>query len=49
MHISIEISRNSAFLGPNKPRMLIFQLVNVKKASVVGILTFMSRRNFMLS
>ena len=33
-------------LGSDKPRMLFFPLINVK---IVGILTFMSRKNFMLS
>ena len=37
------------FLGSDKPRMLFFQLMNVKMPTVVGILTFMSRKNFMLS
>ena len=43
------ISRNSAFLGSDKPRMLFFPLINVKMLTIVGILTFMSRKNFMLS
>ena len=29
--------------------MLFFLLINVKMPTVVGILTFMSRKNFMLS
>ena len=37
------------FLGPDKPRMLFFPLTNVKMPTIVGILTFMSRKNFMLS
>ena len=46
MLISINISRNSAFFsGSDKPRMPFFLLINVK----VGILTFMSMKNFMLS
>ena len=49
MLISVKISRNSAFfLGSDKPRMLFFPLINVKMPTVVGILTFMSRKNFML-
>ena len=32
------------FAGSDKPRMLFFLLINV-----VGILTFVSRKNFMLS
>ena len=46
--ISIKISRNSAFLGSDKPRMLFFPFINVKMPTIVGILTFMSRKNFML-
>ena len=49
MRISIKISRNSAFLGSDKSRMLFFPLMNVKMPTIVGILTFMSRKNFMLS
>ena len=37
------------FSGLDKPRMLFFPLINVKMPTVVGILTFMSRKNFMLS
>ena len=40
---------NSNFLGSDKPRMLFFQLVNVKMPTIVGILTFLSRKNFVLS
>ena len=29
--------------------MLLFPLINVKMPTIVGILTFMSRKNFMLS
>ena len=29
--------------------MLFFQLINVKMPTIVGILSFMSRKNFMLS
>ena len=49
MLIIIKISRNSAFLGSDKSRMLFFLLINVKMPTVVGILTFMSRKKFMLS
>ena len=45
MLISIKISRNSAFLGSNKPRMLLFPLINVKMPTIVDILTLMSRKN----
>ena len=33
----------------DKPGMLFFPLINVKMPTIVGILTFMSRKNFMLS
>ena len=36
------------FLGSDKPRMLFFLLINVKMPTAVGVLTFMSRKNFML-
>ena len=36
-------------LDSDKPGMLFFQLINVKMPTIVGILTFMSRKNFMLS
>ena len=32
------------FLGSAKPRMLFFPLINVKMPTIVGILTFMSRK-----
>ena len=48
MLISMKISRNSVFSGSDKPRMLFFLLITVKMPTVVGILTFMSRKNFML-
>ena len=44
-----KILRNSAFLGSDKPRMLFFPLINVKMPTIVGILTFMSRKNFILN
>ena len=37
------------FLGSDKRRMLFFRLINVKMPTIVGILTFTSRKNFMLS
>ena len=49
MLIKIKISRNSAFSGSDKLRMLFFLLTNVKIPTIVGILTFVSRKNFMLS
>ena len=44
-----KISRNSAFSGSDKPIMLFFLLINVEMPTVVNILTFMNRKNFMLS
>ena len=35
--ISIKISRNSAFLGSDKPRMLFFPFINVKMLTIVVI------------
>ena len=37
------------FSGSDKPRMLFVMLINVKMPTIVGILTFVSRKNFMLS
>ena len=40
-----KISRNLiSFLGSNNPRMLFSLLINVKMPTIVGILTFMSRK-----
>ena len=41
--------KNFGFLGSDKSRMLFFPLINVKMPTIVGILTYMSRKNFMLS
>ena len=49
MLISIKISRNDQlFSSSDKPRKLFFLLINVKMPTVVGILIFMSRKNFIL-
>ena len=40
---------NHLFLILDKPRMLFFLLINVKMPTIVGILTFMSRKNSVLS
>ena len=37
------------FTGSDKPRMLFLLFINVKMPTIVGILTFMSRKNFMLN
>ena len=49
MLISIKISRNLAFIGSDKPRMLFFLHIIVKMPTIVGNFTLMSRNNFMLS
>ena len=38
------IKKFSIFSGSEKSRMLLFLLINVKMPTVVGILTFMSRK-----
>ena len=43
------IKKFGFFLGSDKPRMLFLPLLNVKMPTVVGILTFMSSKNVMLS
>ena len=43
------IKKFSFFSGSDKPRMLFFLFINVKMPTIVGILTFMSRKNFMLN
>ena len=43
------IKKFSFFSGSDKFRMLFFLLINVKMPTIVGILTFMSRKKFMLS
>ena len=44
-----ESIKNHFFAGSDKPRMLFFLLINVKMPTIVGILTFMSRKTFMLN
>ena len=39
------IKKFSFFSDTNKPRMLFFLLIKVKMPTIVGILTFMSRKN----
>ena len=43
------VKKFSFFSDSDKPRMLFYLLINVKKPTIVGILTFMSRKNFMLN
>ena len=42
------IKEFSFFSGSDKPRMLFFLFIDVKMPTIVGILTFMSRKNCML-
>ena len=45
-----KMSRNSDFLSrSHMPRMLFFMFINVKMPTIIGILTFMSMKSFMLS
>ena len=37
------------FSDSDQPRMLFFLFINVKMLTIVGILTLMSRKNFMLN
>ena len=48
-HKYINIKKINFFSGSDKPRMVFFWLINVKMPTTVGILTFMCRKNFMLS
>ena len=49
MLISIKYQGSQLFSGSDKLRMLFFPLINVKMPTVFGILTFMSRKNSILS
>ena len=48
-HKYINIKKFAIFLGSDKPRTLFFPHIHVKMPTIVGILTFMSRKNFILS
>ena len=43
------IKKLSFFSDSDKARMLFFLLIDVKMPTIVGILTFMSRKKFMLN
>ena len=43
------VKKFSIFSGSDKLRMLFFLLINVKMPTIVGILTFLSRKFFMLN
>ena len=48
--INTKISRHSSFFScSDKHKMLFFLLINVKMPTIIGILTIMRRKNFMLS
>ena len=49
MLISIKIAGNSALFRLRSAYNAIFLFINVKMPTIVGILTFMRRKNFMLS
>ena len=49
MLLSIKIKEIQLLKGSDKPRMLLFLLINVEMPTDVGILTFKSRKNSMLS
>ena len=42
------IKEFSFFRGSDKPRMLFFLLMNVKMPTIVGILTLMSRKSWLV-
>ena len=44
-----DIENFRIFSGKDKRIILFFLLINVKMPTIVGIITFMSRKNFMLS
>ena len=44
-----KISRHSPVSGLDKLRKLFLPFINVKMPIIIGILTFMSRENFMIS
>ena len=49
MPISIKISRKSVFLAQISLERFLFLPINIEMRTVVGILTFMSRKNSMLA
>ena len=44
-----KIQEIQLFSGSDNPRMLFFQLINIKMPTTVGILTLMCRKNCMIS
>ena len=49
MLIGIKCQEIQLFSDSDKFRMLFFLLINVKMPIIIGILTFMSRKKFMLN
>ena len=49
MLVSIKYREIKHFSGSVKPRILFFMLIKVEMPTIVGISTFMSRKNSMLS
>ena len=49
MHINKKYKEMRLVLGSDKPRILFFPLIKVKMTTTAGILTYVSRKNFMLS
>ena len=49
VHKIYNIKTFSCFSDSDKSRMRFFLLINVKKRTIVGMLTFISRTNYMLS
>ena len=48
MLMSIKMSRILAFSDLDKPRILFFLLINVKRPSIVGIFTYISRKKIVI-
>ena len=47
--ISTKYEEIQHFSGSDKPKMLFFLLIDVKMPTIVGILTFIRRKKFILS
>ena len=49
MHMSIKYQAIKHFSGSDKPKLLFFLFMKVEMPTIVGISTFMSSKNSMLS
>ena len=49
VHKYKNVKQVSFFSGLDKPIMLFFLLINVKMPTIVGMLTFMTRKKFMIN